>query len=183
MLLREGRADDAKRQQGVKGIGAEHIEIERKFLIKSPPDLTGLMGEEIRPGYIKPAADGNPIRVRQKGSRYFQAIKGDGGLKRREREVEISKEQFDSLWPRAAGRRLKKARYEIPYEGFTIELDVYGGGLEGLVVAEVEFRTEQDSVKFTTPSWFGQEVTHDRAFRNKNLAKRGLPSKAQLNRA
>jgi CYTH domain-containing protein len=153
-------------------------EVERKFLVSEHPELTGLKSEEIIQGYISTASDCAEVRVRQKGSRYFQTIKSDGGLKRSEIEVEISKEQFDSLWTATEGRRLKKTRYEIPYEGLTIEMDVYNGELAGLVVAEVEFVSEDEGVLFTPPSWFGREVTNDRAFRNKNLAKKGMPFRA-----
>ena len=179
MDSRSGATNDANARQGAEGIAARRAEIERKFLVASLPDLSSLSGEEILQGYISTVADCAEVRVRQKGSKYFQTIKSEGGLKRREIEVEISKEQFDSLWPETEGRRLNKTRYEIPYDGVTIELDVYGGELEGLAVAEVEFETEQESVRFTPPSWFGQEVTNDRAFRNKSLAKIGKRGKAK----
>ncbi|MGA9767775.1 MAG: CYTH domain-containing protein [Blastocatellia bacterium] len=155
-------------------------EVERKFFVSNPPDLSGLKSEEILQGYIRTASDCAEVRVRQKGEKYFQTIKSDGGLKRSEVEIEISKQQFDSLWTATKGRRLKKTRYEIPYEGLTIEMDVYRGGLAGLVVAEVEFVSEDASILFIPPSWFGQELTDDRAFRNKNLAKKGMPSKAKV---
>ena len=154
-------------------------EVERKFLVSKLPELTAMKSEEILQGYISTASDCAEVRVRQKGSKYFQTIKSDGGLKRSEIEIEILKEQFDSLWTATEGRRLKKTRYEIPYEGLTIEMDVYDGDLAGLVVAEVEFASEDESALFTPPTWFGQEVTNDRAFRNKSLAKKGRPSKAK----
>lgn len=151
-------------------------EVERKFLVSKIPELAGLKNEEILQGYIRTASDCAEVRVRRKGDKYFQTIKSDGGLTRSEIELEISKEQFDLLWTTTKGRRLKKTRYEIPYEGFTIEMDVYSGKLNGLVVAEVEFVSEVESTLFTPPPWFGQEVTNDRAFRNKTLARRGRPS-------
>ena len=157
-------------------------EVERKFLVSKFPELTTLKSEEILQGYISTASDCAEVRVRRKGTKYTQTIKGDGGLTRSEVEVEISKEQFDSLWTATEGRRLKKTRYEIPYEGLTIELDVYSGDLAGLVVAEVEFASEDESALFTPPTWFGQEVTNDRAFRNKSLAKKGMPSIAGARR-
>ncbi len=47
----------------------------------------------------------------------------------------------------------------IPHGGLEIELDVYAGALEGLLVAEVEFATEADAREFEPPEWFGDEVT------------------------
>lgn len=157
-------------------------EVERKFLVSELPELDGLKSEKILQGYISTASDCAEVRVRRKGKKYFQTIKSDGGLKRSEIEVEISKEQFDKFWTATEGRRLKKTRYEIAYAGLTIEVDVYGGGLAGLVVAEVEFVSEDESARFTPPPWFGQEVTNDRAFRNKTLAKKGMPSIAGARR-
>ncbi len=65
-----------------------------------------------------------------------------------------------------------KTRLFIPLDrGLTAELDVYHGKLDGLVVAEVEFPTEEAANLFEKPAWFGAEVTYDDRFRNKNLAK------------
>jgi CYTH domain-containing protein len=55
------------------------------------------------------------------------------------------------------------------------ELDVYRGALAGLVVAEVEFRSEADAEAFRPPSWFADEVTGDPRFANQRLAVDGIP--------
>jgi CYTH domain-containing protein len=57
----------------------------------------------------------------------------------------------------------------------TIEVDVYAGELEGLVVAEVEFESEAASREFEAPDWIGREVTGESAFANDRLAEDGLP--------
>jgi CYTH domain-containing protein len=44
---------------------------------------------------------------------------------REEIEATISKEEFDQLWFQVEHHFLEKTRYNIPYEGLTIELDVY----------------------------------------------------------
>jgi adenylate cyclase len=172
------RATELTRQKSAEGYRAERIEVERKFLVANLPELTDLTGEETLQGYISTASDCAEVRIRQKGNQFFQTIKSEGGLTRSEIEVEISNAQFDLLWTATEGRRLKKTRYDIPCEGLTIELDVYGGDLAGLLVAEVEFLSEDESARFNPPSWFGQEVTNDRAFRNKQLAEKGMPAKA-----
>ena len=63
----------------------------------------------------------------------------DGREEREEREVRLSVEQFDALWPATAGHRLTKVRYDVPWKKHIIEIDVYRGRHDGLVVAEVEF--------------------------------------------
>ena len=71
-----------------------------------------------------------------------------------------------------AGRRLTKVRHEIAHGDLIIEVDVYEGGLAGLVVAEVEFPTREGSAKFQPPAWFGEDVTGDERYMNQNLASR-----------
>ena len=66
-------------------------------------------------------------------------------------------------------------RYKIPEGIWTIELDVYRGCLKGLVVAEVEFETIDESSRFVPPPWFGREVTDDDRYKNATLAHKGTP--------
>jgi CYTH domain-containing protein len=161
-----------------KGLSVSTQEVERKWLVTELPDLTGLRGKEVIQGYIAVTPDGTEVRVRQKGDRYFQTIKSDGGLVRGEIEIELTKVQYDDLWQATAGRRLEKTRYEIALDEATIELDVYKGVLTGLIVAEVEFPSVRDSEKFSQPAWFGREVTEDKRYKNKNLALNGFSPNA-----
>ena len=48
--------------------------------------------------------------------------------------------------------------------------------LEGLVVAEVEFPSEDEAGDFEPPAWIGEEVTGDERYLNETLATRGRPS-------
>jgi len=151
-------------------------EIERKFLVKETPQgLESFPASEISQGYLAVTDDDTEIRIRRKGKKYYETVKSGKGLKRKEVEVEIGEKAFRSLWPLTEGKRVGKTRYEIPYGGLVIELDVYSGALEGLVVAEVEFASEEDSARFTPPGWFGEEVTHDARYGNKHLALYGKP--------
>lgn len=151
-------------------------EIERKFLIKKlPGNLHHYPATEIMQGYLAIASDGTEVRLRKKGSRYFQTVKSGSGLQRDEVEIEISKDQFEKLWLMTEGKRIEKIRYEIAYSGMTIELDVFGGMLQGLVVAEAEFISIEEANVFIPPSWFGIEVTEDDRYKNRNLVIHGLP--------
>ena len=89
---------------------------------------------------------------------------------RREYESEIFEQCFDALWPLTEGRRIFKTRHRIPYGAHTIELDVFGGHLAGLIVAEIEFSAVEVAESFMPPSWLGQEVTNDLRYRNHALA-------------
>ena len=161
-----------------EGLSVSTQEVERKWLVTELPDLGRLRGKDVIQGYIAVTSDGTEVRVRQKGDKYFQTIKSDGGLVRGEIEIELTKAQYDDLWQATAGRRLEKTRYEIGLNGAKIELDVYKGALTGLIVAEVEFPSVRDSEKFSQPAWFGQEVTEDKRYKNKNLALNGFPANA-----
>ena len=70
---------------------------------------------------------------------------------------------------------LTKRRYLIPIRDtkLTIEFDVFEGVYEGLMLAEVEFPTEEEALSFTPPDWFGEDVTFSGEYQNSRLS-RGL---------
>ncbi len=156
------------------------MEVERKFLVwEVPADLDSHRASSIHQGYLAIDPDGSEVRVRRRGERRYLTSKRGHGLVRDEAEIEITEAQFDALWPLTEGRRIEKTRYEISAgPGRVIEVDVYGGGLEGLVVAEIEFPTPADANTFDAPAWFGPDVTSDDRYKNQRLATDGLPSAA-----
>jgi len=151
-------------------------EIERKFLVKSlPENLEQYPHKDIVQGYLAITEDGTEVRLRQKGNKYFQTIKKGSGKTRFELEIEMTEEQFNLLWEATRGKRVEKTRYEIPHENGIIELDIYRGDLDGLLSAEMEFLSEEESEKFTAPDWLDEEVTDDKRYKNQNLALCGIP--------
>jgi adenylate cyclase len=167
------------------------VEIERKWLVDEPPaSALAQPADAIEQGYLAIGADGSEeVRLRRRGKQSFQTVKSGHGLARAEREVELTSEQFETLWPATRGRRVEKTRrvLEAPGGGgggdggdgdgggVVVELDVYEGALSGLVVAEVEFPDEAAARRFQAPAWFGQEVTDDDAYKNRRLAVDGRP--------
>jgi CYTH domain-containing protein len=154
-------------------------EIERKWLAQGVPDsVVSTGGQVIAQGYLAVVTDGaskgTEVRLRSKGGRFSLTVKSGGDLVRQEKEVEISQKQFAELWECTQGARIEKTRYELPWNGITIELDVYSGVHSGLVVAEVEFDSEVDAEQFEPPPWFGSDVTDIEMYKNKNLAKWNL---------
>jgi len=148
-----------------------HREIERKFLVrKMPGGLTSYPASDIAQGYLVSLDDGLQVRLRKSGERHSLAYKRGTGNVREEREVELTAEQFDALWPATEGKRLVKTRYEIPFGERVVEIDVYHEKHEGLLVAEVEFDTEQASKDFQPPDWLGADVTGDPRYSNPLLA-------------
>ncbi|HVY55081.1 MAG TPA: AAA family ATPase [Thermodesulfobacteriota bacterium] len=153
-------------------------EIERKFLVNEiPEDLYKYPSSHISQGYLEVTDDETEVRIRGKEGRFFKTVKSGQGLERKEIETVIGDEAYNELWPKTAGRRIEKRRYEVPYEAHVIELDIYLGDLAGLIVAEVEFESVEESTRFMPPQWFGREVTDDSRYKNRNLALHGRPDK------
>jgi CYTH domain-containing protein len=148
-------------------------EIERKFLIeRAPEELSAYVRSEIDQGYLaSDPADSTEVRLRRKGDKYWLTVKRGLGLKRLEREVALDEAQFETLWPLTEGARLQKTRYLIPSSDGTIELDVYRGSLDGLIVAEVEFASCAKADAYAPPAWFGRDVTDVAAYGNRALAR------------
>ena len=155
----------------------EHVEIERKFLVRElPDDLRPRQAERIDQGYLTIGEDGVEVRIRRRGERHVLTIKAGAGRTRVEEEMVIDERAFGALWPLTEGRRVQKLRHLLPARGgLTIELDVYAGTLQGLVVAEVEFASEAEAEAFAPPAWLGEEVTGDVRYLNRTLARAGAP--------
>jgi adenylate cyclase len=151
------------------------MEVERKFLVREPPDLDGIEADEIEQGYLAIGSDAE-VRLRRKGEHLVLTAKRGAGLSRRESEVELDRDRFDELWPLTEGRRLHKRRHVLPHGDLKIELDVYEGDLGGLVVAEIEFPSEEEARAFDPPEWLGEEVTGDPRYLNETLASEGMPA-------
>ena len=143
------------------------MEIERKFLVKELPDLTGVKYSEIKQGYFSVTPE---KRVRQKDDKYYITEKGEGDLVRHEREWEIDKSEAAELFALSKTYIIEKKRYYLPIGKHTVELDIYEGRHEGLVVAEVEFESEDEALAFVPPAWFGKDITADKSYKNMVLA-------------
>jgi CYTH domain-containing protein len=126
-------------------------------------------------GYLTGESQGGEVRLRRKGGKFYETVKGVGSLTRTEYEIELTEAQFEVLWPATEGRRVEKTRYEVDHRELVIEGDIYHGQLAGLVTAEIEFADVQQSAVFAPPDWLGTEITEDARYKNKNLALNGLP--------
>ncbi len=152
------------------------MEIEKKFLLKElPGKLYGYPSVFIEQGYIVITAN-EELRIRKGNGAHILTFKKGTGTTRHEIEIGISEEQYDEFKPCVVGTPISKTRVKYPYREHTIEIDVYKGGLEGLITAEVEFSSPHDMQEFSPPSWFGEDVSLDDDFKNKNLALQGFPA-------
>ena len=145
------------------------MEIERKFLIDTPPkNLTSYPCKEIEQGYL---CTSPVVRIRRSNDKYILTCKGKGLMVREEYELPLSKEAFEHMKPKADGIFIEKTRYLIPYnDKLTIELDIFHGKLAPLMLAEVEFDSVEEANAFTPPDWFGEDVTNSPKYHNSNLS-------------
>lgn len=151
------------------------MEIERKFLINKqnlPTDLFQYPCLKIEQGYLCT----NPVvRIRRQDDSYFLTYKSKGMLAREEYNLPLTKEAYEHLKPKTDGIFISKLRYVIPEkEGLCIELDVFGAPYEGLLLAEVEFPSEEAAHSYEPPAWFGEDVTYCSKYHNSTLSK-GMP--------
>ncbi|VVB77270.1 Uncharacterised protein [uncultured archaeon] len=147
-------------------------EIERKFLVAQLPqdmDSASLRRSEITQMYLFVDGD-REERIRKEDDSYCLTFKEGRGLKRKETEIALRKDDFKALAVHAIGSAIRKTRCAIPYENNTVYVDAYAGRLAGLVVAEVEFGSEAEAHMFIAPSWFGKEVTGNKTYSNSSLA-------------
>ena len=143
-------------------------EIERKFLLKRMPDgLTDHPHEEIARVTSERAACRCGCGRRAMCVPHLQTRQQD---RARGTRGSAKRGQFDALWPATAGRRLTEIRYDIPWKEHTIEVDVYTGRHDGVVVAEVEFDDERTCRDFVPPDWIGEDVTGKSRYSNVMMA-------------
>lgn len=146
-------------------------EIERKFLVKGDAWRKLADGVMYRQGYLNSAKE-RTVRIRTVGNKAFLTIKGiTVGATRVEYEYEIPLNDCNFMLDNLAEKPLiEKKRYKIPVGDVVWEIDEFFGDNKGLIVAEVELKSEDQ--KFDKPDWVGEEVTGDPRYFNSNLIKK-----------
>lgn len=146
------------------------MEIERKFLIKKLPDnLTSYKARKIEQAYL---CNDPVVRVRRDNDDYYLTYKSKGMIVREEYNLPLTKEAYGHLLAKADGNIITKTRYEIPEkDNLTIELDVFEGKFDGLLLAEVEFASEEEALGYIPPEWFGEDVSNSTKYHNSTLSR------------
>lgn len=146
------------------------MEIERKFLIKKLPDnLTSYKARKIEQAYL---CTDPVVRVRRDNDDYYLTYKSKGMIVREEYNLPLTKEAYGHLLAKADGNIITKTRYEIPEkDNLTIELDVFEGKFDGLLLAEVEFTSEEEALGYIPPEWFGEDVSNSTKYHNSTLSR------------
>ncbi|MBR1504870.1 MAG: CYTH domain-containing protein [Prevotella sp.] len=145
-------------------------EIERKFLVLDDSyKREAFSSSHIRQGYIC-SERGRTVRIRIRDDRAYITIKGpslNGGLSRYEFEQEIPLDDAHHLLTLCEPGVIDKTRWLVKSDSHTFEVDEFHGDNDGLVMAEVELRTEDEAYK--KPDFIGKEVTGDRRYYNSQL--------------
>ena len=145
-------------------------EIERKYLVKNDDWKKLAEGIYYKQGYLSTVKE-RTVRVRTIGEKGYLTIKGlTVGVTRSEFEYEIPAEEANQMLDNLCERPIiEKLRAKIEYKGLIWEIDEFHGENEGLVVAEVEIKDENQAIDL--PEWIGEEVSGDPRYFNSNLIK------------
>lgn len=161
---------------GVKGFYAHAMakEVERKFLLAGDGwRAAAEAGTPIRQFYLC-AAEDRSIRIRLVGDTATMTCKfGAAGRVREEFEYAIPVADAVEMQGHALGNVIEKTRHLVRHADQTFEVDVFGGALTGLEIAELE--TAEEVADALLPDWLGREITGDAAYYNASLALNGLP--------
>lgn len=142
-------------------------EIERKFLVIGT-EWKKTAGTHYSQGYLNRDKE-RVVRVRLAGEKAFITIKGKStGARRAEYEYEIPTADAEELLKLSDGPVIEKIRRVIEHDGDKWEVDEFLGENAGLVVAEIELKSEDQT--FSRPDWLGDEVTQESRYYNSSLA-------------
>jgi adenylate cyclase len=144
------------------------VEIERKYLIDL--EKVGILenGNRIKQGYITTNKNA-VVRVRIKNDKGYLTIKSSNiGASRLEFEYEIPLVEANEMLDKLCQKQIiDKDRYIIDLHNHIWEIDIFHGDNEGLVIAEVELKDENEHI--ILPLWIKEEVTGDIKYYNSNL--------------
>lgn len=145
----------------------QEIEYELTYLAKSlPKEIKGLTPKKLVDIYIPENMELHPrLRIRQKGDKYEitkkMPITGGDSSSQLETTIPLEENEFSAL-ASMSNRSLAKNRYEVQINGHMAEVDVFTGELEGLVLIDFEFSSEEEKNAFQTPYICLVDVTQEK---------------------
>jgi len=150
----------------------KNIEIERKFLVT--PNFLQYVNPikvvDIKQWYFLNTPK-QSIRLRQYGGNEmfitWKSNINNQSISRTEHEYKIPFLNGMEIIERFDNDGIIKKRYIVLDNNKTWEIDVFEGDNEGLIIAEIELKSEEEI--FIQPHWILQEVTNDPKYLNCNL--------------
>ena len=159
------------------------VERERRWLCREVPRRQIVRTEAITDLYVT----GARLRLRE-----ARPLNGGAPMLRLSRKADVDphtrlitsiylpEEEFAILAAALPGTRIKKLRHRLhSVAGATMCVDEFQGDLDGLILAEAEFKTQDMLAAFPAPDFAFREVTHDPRFSGGNLVKYGVPKDEQ----
>lgn len=144
-------------------------EIERKFIVKSMPDLTGKIPVFYERYYLR-IEPNIEERIQKRGDKFEKEIKYKiSDLISKKEKLEISKKQFEEL-KKIAIKYIQREGYKISDEP-NVSIKIYHGDFEGLIRAEIEFKSENEAKNFQPLDWMGKEITKSQLGRDSQLVR------------
>jgi CYTH domain-containing protein len=142
------------------------IELELTYLAKTlPVNLKGCPSKKIIDLYVDNGTDHSDLRIRQNADTYELTRKvpaeGTDSSKQLETTIVLNSKEFESF-SETKSRKVEKTRYFFDHDEITAEFDVFEGDLEGLVVIDFEFDTEEEKDSFKMPEFCLADVTQEK---------------------
>lgn len=131
-------------------------ENERRFLLNGFPMINNrVRGTNIKQGYIELPSSLDSFRSRILGGKVaVLTLKEGKGVTRIENEERVSIELGRAIIEKS---HHKITKFRITYQGW--EIDIFGGVLAGIILAEKEFKDAEES--FTIPAWLEPVVVRE----------------------
>lgn len=171
----------------------KYVDIRQGYLAKNEPfikNVVGLLFSHLNFDY----AEIDVVRIRDKVKyhngcgtgkhQYILTAKGPGLFERKEYEIEIKENLFNTLWQKTTLGFLVKRRYEdlinINGQELIVEIDEYQGKLAGLYTAEIEIKDPHlrpyllpfIKERYLFQSGEVRDITEEPAYKNNHLALR-----------
>ena len=152
------------------------MEIERKFLVKKLPDLSGVESVDYERYYLS-VSDGVEERIQKTGDTYSYERKTSVDALTRSTELRhISKTEFDDLRQNTTKAILRQS-YSL---SSSLSIKIYHGDYEGLIRAEIEFSSLEEAKAYQPEPWMGREITNTPLGRDSSLLKLNSDSVVRL---
>lgn len=141
------------------------VELEWTFLAKAlPANLQAAKHKQIIDLYVENGTDHPDLRIRQNGARYEltrkQPVSEGDASKQTETTIELNAAEFASF-ANTTARKVAKTRYYYQHEDAIAEFDVFEDALEGLVLIDFEFDTDEAQAAFVMPDFCLADVTQE----------------------
>jgi adenylate cyclase len=146
------------------------VEIEKKFLVDHEKwqQIAKPQGKVYKQGYLL-SDEKRTVRIRVADDVAYITLKGSTtGISRSEFEYTIPVNEGKEILKEMATSFIEKTRYNINYAGNVWEVDVFEGDNQGLIIAEIELKHENQ--EFEKPEWVKNEVSDDRRYTNACLS-------------